>query len=85
MSLQKTLHGPEGNIIYRCEPHLPEPLHACMLPDYFASCSCSWSPDARMLAAATIAGAIVIFDTESGRELVRYSFHKKVRPATDVR
>lgn len=54
------------------------PMSCLLLFTVTILCSCSWSPDARMIAASTIAGIILIFEVESGRELVRYGYHKKV-------
>lgn len=41
--------------------------------------SCTWSPDSQKIAGSTISGEVHIWDVESGRELVKYNYHKKVK------
>ena len=38
---------------------------------------CDWSPKASLIAASTVTGMIILWDVDSGRELARFSHHRK--------
>ncbi|HZS36920.1 MAG TPA: WD40 repeat domain-containing protein, partial [Polyangia bacterium] len=51
------------------------PRWKATLPDFAGALA--WSPDSRQIAAATLAGPVIVFDGERGDELARHRGHEQ--------